>query len=161
MQAVGEVAPNAVPELRRLLDHYRERVELYYWGQGASPSVTATFRFGGWRVQPWSIYTGDYLGVAVNFDWMKALGDERRSELLRKLLSIPGTEPKLAGVAEAGFAKRPTLSLAGVLDSLRAWTGSSTPLTRRSPEPCRGGTGGVVQCLPAPGGGMTDGERAA
>lgn len=116
MQAVGEVAPNAVPELRRLLDHYRERVELYYWGQGASPSVTATFRFGGWRVQPWSIYTGDYLGVAVNFDWMKALGDERRSELLRKLLSIPGTEPKLAGVAEAGFAKRPTLSLAGVLD---------------------------------------------
>jgi hypothetical protein len=96
--------------------HYRERVELYYWGQGASPSVTATFRFGGWRVQPWSIYTGDYLGVAVNFDWMKALGDERRSELLRKLLSIPGTEPKLAGVAEAGFAKRPTLPLAGVLD---------------------------------------------
>ncbi|GAB1817225.1 hypothetical protein [Herbidospora sp. RD11066] len=83
----------------------------FSFGSAAHPSVTASFQVGKSEVKVWSISTGpDRSVLAVNVEWMREVGPARLDPLLRDLSELPGAQPLLAGVAAAGYRKRPSLT---------------------------------------------------
>lgn len=117
-ESLGEMCPDGVNIIRPLYDAAVARDNYFYWGDGASPSVTAYLTVAGVQAPVWSCYTRP--GTSswdVNFDWMRSRGvpEEAMERLLKRLGDIPGVEARLQGVREAGWRKRPSIPISPLL----------------------------------------------
>ncbi|KRD41302.1 hypothetical protein ASE38_16955 [Cellulomonas sp. Root930] len=90
-----------------------------YWGEGASPSVTAVYQGANVRVQPWTIWIrGGRAAVSINYEYMAKEGGPSSDALERvvaALAVLPGVAQASQGVADAGWKKRPAVALAPLL----------------------------------------------
>lgn len=114
--ALDEQTPEIAGLGRRLLDHYRDRVKYFYFGEARSPSVTAVFETTSGRVQPFSLFVEKPPILAANFDWTRSFSPEARLAFVRDVAAIPGSGIDVDVVEAAGFAKRPSIRWAGLPD---------------------------------------------
>lgn len=127
--ALQRLCPEGLPVIRRLYEHAVAHDNSFYWGDGASPSVTAYLTVAGALVPVWSCYTrASNSSWDVNFDWMRSKGvpETVMTRLVDRLRSIPGADARLEGIEEAGWRRRPGLPIAtlltgpGIVDQLIA-----------------------------------------
>lgn len=117
-EALNQLCPEGVPIIRRLYDSAVARDNRFYWGDGASPSVTAYLTVAGVQTPVWSCYTRP--GTSswdVNFDWMRSRGvpEQAMQQLLKRLGDIPGVAGRLQGTEEAEWRKRPSIPISPFL----------------------------------------------
>lgn len=119
-KVLERLCPEGVPVIRQLYDFAVRNDNYFYWGDGASPSVTAYLTVGGVKAPVWSCYTREgSFGCSwdVNFDWMRSRGvpEATMKVLLDCLLAIPGVAARLQGVQDSGWRRRPSLPISPLL----------------------------------------------
>jgi hypothetical protein len=118
--ALEEQGPETAELGTRLLDHYRDRVKYFYFGEAKRPSVTAVFETSGGNVQPFSLYVYEPPLLSANFDWTRSFPDDARRAFVESVAAIPGSGIDAAAVLAAGLAKRPSLRWADLPDRPKA-----------------------------------------
>lgn len=118
--ALAEQGPGISALGRRLLDHYRDRVKYFYFGEGRKPSATAVFEMPGGRVQPFTFTADTPPTLAANFDRTRAFSDAARADFVLDVSRIPGSGVDPQATVDAGFAKRPTLRFRDLPDPAAA-----------------------------------------
>ncbi|MGD9571521.1 MAG: hypothetical protein AB7V62_06555 [Thermoleophilia bacterium] len=101
---------------QRLIDHYRDRVALLYFGVGRRPSLTFVFETQAGRTQPLSLWATDPPSFSPNFEYTSLFPADVRRRFVDAVAVIDGTRIDADAVAQAGFAKRPGIPVPGVLD---------------------------------------------
>lgn len=91
------------------------------YGTGASPSVNATYRAGGVLIRPWSIWLNqDRALLSVNFEYLVSTRHGPSPDDLQvfvdRVRGLPGVGAALDHAAAAGWRKRPSLPVRGLLD---------------------------------------------
>ena len=114
LAAIAKVAPEWESRFGDLMEHFRPRLDRYWYGQGTSPSVTAV-AFEP-KTYPFSIWASDTVSLSINFEYMLNLGRPVLEQLAQDLTEIPEIKPIMEKVVAADFRKRPGLKLHGVLD---------------------------------------------
>ena len=111
-------SPAGVDTVRRLYGWSTAHGMRPYWGTGQHPSVTAWFEVDRVSIAPWSIWASPRnTNVSVTFDWIAHRGfpQDRLEAFLTALEQIPGIVPRVAGVRQADYRKRPGILIDDVL----------------------------------------------
>ncbi|MBV9280933.1 MAG: hypothetical protein JOZ41_12700 [Chloroflexi bacterium] len=111
-------SPAGVDAVRRLYEWSAAHGMRPYWGTGQHPSLTAWFDVDGVSISPWSIWAAPRNAyVSVNFEWIAHRGypQDRLEAFLTALERIPGVAPRVAGVRQADYRKRPGILIDDVL----------------------------------------------
>lgn len=111
--------PTGLRTARDLYDFARARGATFSWGTGQLPSVSARFYIGSTPYTVFSLYEWP-AGKAVfslNFEYLTwgKLPLMALTRLAERLRTIPKVADRYAGIEQAGFKKRPALSLDEVL----------------------------------------------
>jgi hypothetical protein len=96
----GDCSPQGLEAMRRIYRHAQENAEHFYWGDGATESVTAWLPVGPLSAAAWSCYAyPGHPSFDVNFEWLsrKGVPTKQLDVLLERLNEIPGVNEKLAG----------------------------------------------------------------
>jgi hypothetical protein len=121
LEALGRQGP-VVDEIgRRVLEHFRERADTIFFGEGATPSLTPAFgAASGGRVIPFTLYLSTPPLLAANFEWTRACTPEARRAFVDAVVAIPGAGMDADAIIAADLAKRPSLRILDLPDPLRA-----------------------------------------
>ncbi|MCW2777442.1 MAG: hypothetical protein JWN17_1167 [Frankiales bacterium] len=114
-----EAAVQALPEPQRAVADVVLALPRSGWyeSQAIAPAGTLLFDLGGGKpVSLLSLWLGEgpsSPSLSINFAWARDnLSTQQLKELADRLREVPGVPPRLAGLEQAGFAKRPGLPLA-------------------------------------------------
>ncbi len=108
-----------VAAIRVLFDWVGRHGGSFAWGFGDQyPSTTAWFNVEGQWVAVWSCYARSTNPTwDVNFEYLrrKGVSTERMAGLAGSLRQLEGVTPRLAGLEERDYLRRPSLSIDGVV----------------------------------------------
>lgn len=116
--ALDRLCPEGRPVIERLYHHAVCHGDGFYWGDGASPSVTAYYRIGDAQAPVWSCYTRPKTSSwDLNWEWMhsRQVPETALVQLAGRMRAIPGVAARLQGLEDAGWRKRPSLPIAALL----------------------------------------------
>lgn len=112
-------SPEGVQAVRRLFDWVKPNGGDFAWGLGiAYPSTNAWFTVEGHWVCTWSLYARSTTPTwDVDFEYLlnKGVSTDRMAAFAAALRSIPGVETRLTGLEAAGYKRRPSLSIDGII----------------------------------------------
>jgi len=108
-------SPAGLQAVRRLYEFARSRGATFTWGTGPLPSVSARFFIASKPYMVFSLYEwpADKASFALNFEYLLwgALPPDALPRLAERLRAIPKVADRFAGLEQAGFKKRPSLSI--------------------------------------------------
>ncbi len=111
-------SPMGVQVAQRLYGFANDRGATFYYNDGPWPAVTAQFLLGGKQVSAFGIYpyAGGKSSLAINFEYLlRYFSPQALSQLADRLRTIPGVAARYAHLEQAGFRKRPSLSIDQIL----------------------------------------------
>jgi hypothetical protein len=109
-----DCSPAGFEAMQMIYRHAQEHGHHFYWGDGATPSVTAWLPIEALTAAAWSCYAyPGHPSFDVNFEWLarKGVAKERLDTLIQQLSELTGVAKRLAGVPAANYLRRPSFPI--------------------------------------------------